>query len=134
MGSVSRREMMRWAGVGVAALAVPGVLRGGQMKVPGDPEPVGDFGFETNSVKSVDVADGVRVLQGPGGNVTVVVGQDGAAAMVDSGVPPRGAQPLPVRSVNVSTAPSSLLPGRPLRSPVGPSDPVARLKRSATNK
>lgn len=50
-------------------------------------------GFNEAPIKTQELAHGLHMLSGPGGNIAVIVGADGAA-VIDSGVPPRSASIL----------------------------------------
>jgi glyoxylase-like metal-dependent hydrolase (beta-lactamase superfamily II) len=47
-------------------------------------------GFNEAPIKTRELASGLHMLSGPGGNIAVILGADGAA-VIDSGVPPRAA-------------------------------------------
>src|SRR5262249_23541112 len=87
--TMNRREWMQ-SGVGAAAgLLMAGRTRGDEPVDDSDPAPLlAKIGPIMQSVKitSSELANGFHLIQGPGGNIAVLVGPEGLT-VVDSGVP-----------------------------------------------
>ena len=91
MPEMNRREWMR-SGLGVAGLMMAtGPARGDEPPDDSDPAPlIAKIGpmMEKVSIESSELATGLHLIQGPGGNIAVLDGPDGLT-VVNSGVPMR---------------------------------------------
>jgi cyclase len=88
---MNRREWMQ-AGLGVAGALMSGAqLRGDEPQDDSDPaQLIAKIGpaMATVPIQTVELASGLHLIQGPGGNIAVLDGPDGLT-VIDSGVPMR---------------------------------------------
>src|SRR3954451_8775906 len=88
---MNRREWMQ-SGLGAAAgLLIADRARGDEPPDDSDPAPlIAKMGplMEKIPIQEVELATGLHLIQGPGGNIAVLDGPDGLT-VVDSGVPVR---------------------------------------------
>ena len=91
ISTMNRREWMQ-SGLGAAGiLLTAGHLRGDEPKDDSDPAPLlAKMGplMEKIPIQHTELATGLHLVQGPGGNIAVLDGPDGLT-VVDSGVPMR---------------------------------------------
>jgi glyoxylase-like metal-dependent hydrolase (beta-lactamase superfamily II) len=88
---MNRRDWMQSGLGGAAALLMTGRLRGDEPPDDSDPAPlIAKMGplMAKIAIQETELAPGLHVVQGPGGNIAVLDGPDGLT-VVDSGVPVR---------------------------------------------
>jgi cyclase len=88
---MNRREWMHAAMGTVGAVFATGWVRGDEPPDDSDPAPlIAKMGplMATIKIQETELAAGLHLIQGPGGNIAVLVGPDGLT-VVDSGVPMR---------------------------------------------
>src|SRR5262249_21794713 len=83
-----RREALKTLSYLAGMAACSGGVTWAQEKAAPPKAPANSFAEAP--IKTQELAPGLHMLSGPGGNIAVVVGRDGAA-IIDSGVPPRAA-------------------------------------------
>ena len=72
-------------------------------------EPLKPMPFATDPVVRTDLGNGVTLLQGPGGNITQVVGNDGSSFIIDCGVPSRAGDVAAAAKQTTGTMPTMLI-------------------------